>query len=103
MKILLFVIFLLTSFCKFAFSDEQQIIAMGDKEYGQYLGAECASCHHQAGVSKGIPATMIAWARLDKTKILKRSYLSVITPANKPKITAGKYANIAINPVYKDE
>ena len=62
MNILLFVIFLLTSFCKFAFSeeqqisDEQQIIAMGDIEYGEYLGAECAACHHQAGVSEGIPA-----------------------------------------------
>ena len=65
MKILLFVIFLLTSFCKFAFSEEQQmieiseeqqIIAMGDIEYGEYLGAECATCHHQAGVSEGIPA-----------------------------------------------
>ena len=68
MKILLFVIFLLTSFCKFAFSDdqqisedqqisdEQQIIAMGDIEFGEYLGAECATCHHQAGVSEGIPA-----------------------------------------------
>ena len=60
MKILLFVIFLLTSFCKFAFSDEeqisdeQQIIAMGDIEYGEYLGAECASCH-QAAASEGIP------------------------------------------------
>ena len=62
MKIILFVIFLLTSFCKFAFSeeqqisDEQQIIAMGDLEFGEYLGAECAACHHQAGISKGIPA-----------------------------------------------
>ena len=60
MKILLFVIFLLTSFCKFAFSDElsdeQKIIAMGDIEYGEYLGAECAACHHQAGESTGIPA-----------------------------------------------
>ena len=61
MKILLFVIFLLTSFCKFAFSDEhldeQQIIAMGDIEYGEYLGAECAACHLQTGVSEGgIPA-----------------------------------------------
>ena len=62
MKILLFVIFLLISVCKFAFSeeqqisDEQQIIAMGDIEYGEYLGAECAACHHQAGISKGIPA-----------------------------------------------
>ncbi len=61
MKILLFVIFLLTSFCKFAFSeeeqisDEQQIIAMGDIEYGQYLSAECASCHQQSGASEGIP------------------------------------------------
>mgnify|MGYP006241457467 FL=1 len=60
MKILVFVIFLLTSFCKFAFSeehsDEQQIIEMGDIEYGQYLGAECASCHQQTGASEGIPA-----------------------------------------------
>ena len=56
MKILLFVIFLLTSFCKFAFSDEQQIIAMGDIEFGEYLGAECASCHHQAGAREGIPS-----------------------------------------------
>ena len=61
MKILLFLIFLLTSFCKFAFSDEhsdeQKIIEMGDLEYGQYLGAECASCHLQTGVSEGgIPA-----------------------------------------------
>ena len=60
MKILLFLIFLLTSFCKFAFSeehsDEQQIIEMGDIEYGQYLGAECALCHQQTGASEGIPA-----------------------------------------------
>ena len=60
MKILLFVIFLLTSFCKFAFSDElsdeQKIIAMGDIEYGEYLGAECAACHLQTGASEGIPA-----------------------------------------------
>ena len=55
MKILLFVIFLLTSFCKFAFSDEQQIISMGDIEFGKYLGAECASCH-QAVASEGIPS-----------------------------------------------
>ena len=55
MKILLFMIFLLTSFCKFALSDEQQIIAMGDIDYGQYLGAECSSCHHQSGASEGIP------------------------------------------------
>ena len=56
MKILLFVIFLLTSFCKFAFSEEQQIIEMGDIEFGEYLGAECASCHLQSGASEGIPS-----------------------------------------------
>ena len=59
MKVLLFVIFLLTFFYKFAFSDEhsdeQIIIAMGDIEYGQYLGAECASCHYQSGENEGIP------------------------------------------------
>ena len=59
MKILVFMIFLLTSFCKFSFSDEysneQQIIEMGDIEYGQYLGAECASCHQQTVASEGIP------------------------------------------------
>ena len=37
-------------------TDEQQIIAMGDIEYGEYLGAECASCHHQSGASEGIPS-----------------------------------------------
>ena len=57
MKTFLFVVFIIISFCKFVFSeDEQQIIAMGDKEYGQYLGAECSACHLQTGVSKGIPA-----------------------------------------------
>ena len=60
MRILLFVIFLLIFFYKLAFSDEnsneQQIIAMGDIEYGQYLGAECASCHQQTGANEGIPA-----------------------------------------------
>ena len=69
MKILLFVIFLLTFFCKFAFSneqqtiemddiesDEQEIIAIGDKEYGEYLGAECATCHQQSGANEGIPS-----------------------------------------------
>ena len=56
MKLLLFIILLLSSFCKFAFSEEQQIIAMGDIEYGQYLAAECSSCHHQSGASEGIPA-----------------------------------------------
>ena len=60
MKILLFVIFLSMSVCKFAFSEEQseeqKIIEMGDIEYGEYLGAECAACHHQAGPSAGIPS-----------------------------------------------
>ena len=56
MKILVFVIFLLTSFCKFAFSDEKKIISMGDIEYGEYLASECASCHLQAGASEGIPS-----------------------------------------------
>ena len=56
MKILLFMIFLLTSFCKISFSDVQQIISMGDIEYGEYLGAECASCHQQSGASEGIPS-----------------------------------------------
>ena len=56
MKIFLFVIFLLISLCKFAFPDEKKIIAMGDVEYGQYLGAECVSCHHKSGASEGIPS-----------------------------------------------
>ena len=47
------------SVCKFAFSEEQseeqKIIAMGDIEYGDYLGAECAACHLQTGASKDIP------------------------------------------------
>ncbi len=56
MKILLFLIFLITSLCKFTFSDELKIIEMGDIEYGQYLGAECVSCHQQSVVNEGIPA-----------------------------------------------
>ena len=56
MKMLLFIIFLSSSFCKFAFSEEQQIIAMGDIEYGQYLAAECSSCHHKSGANEGIPS-----------------------------------------------
>ena len=56
MKILLFVILFLISFYKFAYSDERQIIALGDIEYGQYLGAECASCHQQSAASEGIPS-----------------------------------------------
>ena len=60
MKIFLFLIFLLTSFCKFSFSDElsdeEKIIEMGEVEYGQYLAAECASCHQQSGGSEGIPS-----------------------------------------------
>ena len=36
-------------------TDEQKIIAMGDIEYGEYLGAECAACHLQVGASEGIP------------------------------------------------
>ena len=56
MKIFFLVIFTLISFCKFAFSEEQKIIAMGDIEYGEYLGAECAACHYQSGASEGIPS-----------------------------------------------
>ena len=60
MKVLLLMVFVITFVYKFAFSDEhsdeQQIISIGDIEYGQYLGAECASCHHQSGASEGIPA-----------------------------------------------
>ena len=29
---------------------------MGDIEFGEYLGAECASCHLQSGASEGIPS-----------------------------------------------
>ena len=43
-------------FQKTAFSDEQAIIAKGDIEFGEYLAGECAACHHQAGLSKGIPS-----------------------------------------------
>ena len=48
-------LFIILFIQKNAFSDEQQIIALGDIEFGEYLAGECAACHHQAGLSKGIP------------------------------------------------
>ena len=55
MKILS-IILLIIFVHKSAFSDELQIVAQGDIEFGEYLAGECAACHHQAGISKGIPA-----------------------------------------------
>ena len=89
MKILLFVIFFLTSLCKFAFSDEhldeQQIIAMGDIEYGEYLGAECAACHLQTGVGEGIPAingmdaeVFVALMLAYRSKVMENPVLQMI-------------------------
>ena len=49
------IIFIILFAQKNAFSDEQQIIALGDIEFGEYLAGECSACHHQAGLSKGIP------------------------------------------------
>ena len=69
MKMFLFVIFFLISFCKFSFADEQQIIAMGDIEFGEYLGAECEACHHQAGISKGKRITTPAGNNLKQATI----------------------------------
>ena len=56
MRILFSAFFLISYLCSSAYSDEQQIIAMGDIEFGEYLAGECSACHHQAGLSKGIPA-----------------------------------------------
>ena len=53
---ILSVILLIILIQKSAISDEIQIIAQGDIEFGEYLAGECAACHHQAGISKGIPA-----------------------------------------------
>ncbi len=50
------VILLIIFIHKSVFSDELQIIAQGDIEFGEYLAGECAACHHQAGLSKGIPS-----------------------------------------------
>ena len=32
----------------------------GDIEYGQYLAAECVTCHSAVGLDKGIPA-IVGW------------------------------------------
>ena len=56
MRILFSAFFLISYLSTSAFSDEQQIIAIGDIEFGEYLAGECSACHHQAGLSKGIPA-----------------------------------------------
>ena len=52
----IFIFLVIIFFQKTAFSDEQAIIAKGDIEFGEYLAGECAACHHQAGLSKGIPS-----------------------------------------------
>ncbi len=41
----------------------------GDFEYGQYLAAECVTCHSAVGLDKGIPA-IIGWE--------EASFISVI-------------------------
>ena len=56
MRILFSAFFIISYLCSSAYSDEQQIIAIGDIEFGEYLAGECSACHHQAGLSKGIPA-----------------------------------------------
>ena len=56
MRILFSAFFIISYLCSSAYSDEQQIIAKGDIEFGEYLAGECSACHHQAGLSKGIPA-----------------------------------------------
>ncbi|WP_050531769.1 c-type cytochrome [Pseudaestuariivita atlantica] len=32
------------------------LTALGDAEYGEYLGGECTTCHQSSGESNGIPA-----------------------------------------------
>lgn len=57
----------------------------GDIEYGQYLAAECVTCHSTAGLDKGIPA-IIGWEEANfisvinayKSKELENPVMQVI-------------------------
>lgn len=54
MRLFITILFLIIFSLK-SYSDEK-ILAMGDIEYGQHLAGECVTCHHKAGLSKGIPS-----------------------------------------------
>ena len=43
-------------FNKSLYSDPQKILSLADYEFGEYLSAECVTCHHKSGISKGIPS-----------------------------------------------
>ena len=44
-----------------AFTVAPNILAIeGDREYGEYLGSECTTCHQASGDANGIPS-IIGW------------------------------------------
>ena len=55
MKLFLIVISFFV-FNKSLYSDPQKILSLADYEFGEYLSAECVTCHHKSGISKGIPS-----------------------------------------------
>ena len=50
-----FLILFLILFAKSSFSD-QKLLSQADVEYGEHLSGECVTCHHKAGLNKGIPS-----------------------------------------------
>lgn len=42
----------------------------GDGEYGEYLSAECVTCHRQSGAEDGIPS-IIGWDQASFVAVLK--------------------------------
>ena len=35
---------------------DQKLLSNADIEYGEHLSGECVTCHHKAGLNKGIPS-----------------------------------------------
>ena len=44
--------------------------AAGDEEYGQYLAAECVTCHRPSGAEDGIPS-IVGWDEASFVAVLK--------------------------------
>lgn len=45
-------------------------LAAGDAEYGEYLSAECVTCHQPSGANDGIPS-IIGWDQNSFIAVLK--------------------------------
>tara|TARA_B100001559_G_C16100717_1_gene439295 strand:+ start:210 stop:521 length:312 start_codon:yes stop_codon:yes gene_type:complete len=49
------IIILLVFLAQSAYADKK-LLSQADIDYGQHLSSECVTCHHKAGLNKGIPS-----------------------------------------------